>query len=70
MQLPAPVSVTVLPAMAQGPVALKLTARPELTVALTENGGSPTAWPARGAKMMVWGAEAIANVWATGAAAA
>ena len=41
VQLPASVSEIVLPAFEQLPLVLKLTARPELAVALTVNGGSP-----------------------------
>jgi hypothetical protein len=41
VQLPAPVSVIVLPAMLQSPLTVKVTARPEVAVAATVNGGSP-----------------------------
>ena len=43
MHAPAPTIVTVLPATVQTPVVseLKLTARPELAVALTPNAASP-----------------------------
>jgi hypothetical protein len=40
-QLPAPVSVTVVPAIVQFPDALKVTGKPELAVAFTENGAFP-----------------------------
>src|SRR5436190_1844801 len=45
----APFGVTV-----HGPVAAKLTARPESAVALTGKSGSPKVFVARGPKVMVW----------------
>jgi hypothetical protein len=51
-----PVSEIVLPVFEQLPLALKLTARPELAVALTVKGGSPYVLFANALNVMVWSA--------------
>ena len=54
MQVPAPVMWTVFPATVQGPEAVKLTASPEVAVALTVKSASPTVLPARAPNVIVW----------------
>lgn len=54
VQLPAPVSVTVLPRTVHDPDAVKLTASPEEAVALTTNGASPKVLFAKAPKVMDW----------------
>src|SRR6187401_3156080 len=56
VQVPTPTSVTVLPESVQtaGVVDANATARPELAVAETANGGSPNARLASAPKVMVW----------------
>src|SRR5687767_14440178 len=54
VQLPVPVSVTVLPDTVQGPAASKLTVRPDDAVALTANGASPKVLLANAPNVMVW----------------
>src|SRR5258705_333116 len=69
VQLPAPSICTVLPAIEQGPLALKVTGRPEVAVALRLTGTSPKVLLASGPKLIVWAAGVMANVRATGGAA-
>ena len=56
VQLPAPVRVTSSARTVQAPVAAKPTARGEVVVALTANGGSPTVLGSSGPKVMAWSA--------------
>ena len=53
---PAPVIWTLLPLIVQLPEALKLTARPEVEVALTVKSGSPKVLLESGSKVIVWDA--------------
>src|SRR5215470_4376132 len=53
VQLPAPVSVTVLPETVQLPPAPKPTARPDEAVALTANGGSLVVLSGSGLNVMI-----------------
>ena len=53
--MPAPVIVTVLPEMVAGPeTMLKLTGSPDDAVALTANGGAPSALFASAPNVIVW----------------
>ena len=61
VQDPAPVRVTRSPSTVQAPAAAKLTARGEVVVALTVNGGSPTALSPSGPKVMAWSALPMAT---------
>ena len=72
VQLPAAFSVTVLPLTVQMAVVveLKLTVRPDVAVALTENGAAPKVLPPGAAKLIVCPALPTANDWLTLAAAA
>src|SRR5580704_17293406 len=56
VHIPTPTSVTVFPATLQTAVAVevKLTAKPELAVALTRNTGCPYLLFANAPKVMVW----------------
>src|SRR5438132_11065286 len=68
VQLPAAWRWTVVPLTAQLPLALNVTTRPELAVALTLKSGAPNVLSPSGAKEITWVASAIANVCATAAA--
>src|SRR5438309_2099971 len=54
VQVPTPVMWTVLPLTVQLPLALKLTTRPELAVALTLKSGSPNSLFPSAANAIVW----------------
>lgn len=58
MQVPTPTSVKVVPLTVQtaGVVDAKVTARPELAVALKAAGAKPKVCPAGAAKVMLWAA--------------
>ena len=62
VQLPAPVRVTSSARTVQAPVAAKPTARGEVVVALTANGGSPTVLGSSGPKVMAWSALPIVRL--------
>src|SRR5438132_7411060 len=70
VQLPAAWRWTVVPLTAQLPLALNVTTRPELAVALTLKSGSPNVLSPSGANEITWAASAIADVGATAGAAA
>ena len=53
-QLPVPVSVTVVPASVQAPLALNVTGRPDEAVALMVKGGSPKRLFGSAPKLIVW----------------
>jgi hypothetical protein len=61
-----------LPAIVQmaGAAEAKLTARPELAVALTANGATPKLVSLKGPNAIAWEAEATVKPWITGAAVA
>src|SRR5690242_10685109 len=54
VQVPSPLSVTVVPTTEHPPAALKLTARPDVAAALTVNGGLEIARSRSGANVIVW----------------
>jgi hypothetical protein len=72
VQAPTATSVTVVPeTLHTGLVCeLKLTAKPELAVALTMNGAAPNGWFGGAPKAMVWLTGVTWKVWLTAVAAA
>ena len=68
VQLPPPVMRTVLPVNVQFPLADRVTGRPLLAVALTENGASPNVRSGNGEKVIVWVPRAMMMFCVTGGA--
>ncbi len=62
VQLPAPVMWTRSPVTVQSPLAVKLTARPDVAVALTVKSASPKVFPLSAPKLIVWLALAMCSV--------
>jgi hypothetical protein len=71
VQVPAPTSVTVVPNTVHTAVdwELKLTASPELALALTANGAAPNTWPDSAPNVIVWLPAVTGKPWLTGVAA-
>jgi hypothetical protein len=72
VQVPTATKVTVDPETVHTAVVweLKLTARPEVAVAVTANGAAPNATFESVPKLIVWGAFVTLKLWLTGVAAA
>jgi hypothetical protein len=72
VHVPAPTSVTVTPdTVHTGEVIeAKLTANPELALALTANGAAPNTWLDKAPKLIVWLPGVTVKPWLTGVAAA
>jgi hypothetical protein len=72
VQVPAAISVTVVPDTVHTAVVreLKLTASPELAVALAANGALPNGWFESDPKVIVWLAAVTVKLWLTAVAAA
>jgi hypothetical protein len=72
VHVPAPTSVTVTPDTVHTAevVEAKLTANPELAVALTANGAVPNTWPDKPPKLIVWLPAVTEKLWLTGVAVA
>jgi hypothetical protein len=70
VHVPAPTSVTVVPDTVQTDevVEAKLTANPELALALTANGAAPNTWPDSAPNVMAWLPGVTAKLWLTGVA--
>jgi phage tail protein X len=71
VHVPAPTSVTVAPDTVQTDVVVeaKLTANPELALALTVNGEAPNTWPNKLPNVIVWLPGVTVKPWLTGVAA-
>jgi hypothetical protein len=72
VQPPAATSVTVAPDTVHTDVVVeaKLTANPELALALTAKGAAPNTWPDRLPNVMLWLPGVTVKPWLTGVAAA
>jgi hypothetical protein len=71
VQVPTAASVTVAPDTVQTDevVEARLTANPELALALTVNGAAPNTWPESAPNVMVWLPGVTVKLWLSGAAA-